>query len=164
MKTFIATVDIVVRAGSWAEAGDGVTALLTENGMHGDPDPVLRDWACVPHRTLPAGAWPKEIELPHGWLDRLEDEREVARLFREREYIEPMMVMSTAHLDAPARTLLDSGEGIVIPYEHGWIVYTRQTYTDLLGPLLDFALSQGCIWIKFDGAGSVIDGLPTFDW
>jgi hypothetical protein len=93
------------------EACDDVTALLTENGMHGGSDPVLLDWAYVPHQTLPADAWPRGIELPYGWLDRLEEEREVARL-----------------------------------------------------PLLDFAMSLGCIWIKFDGAASVIDGLPTFEW
>lgn len=75
-----------------------------------------------------------------------------------------MLVMSTAHLDAEARGFLDSGEGIVIPFEHGWIVYARMQHDGPLASLIDYALSRACLWIKFDGAGPVIDDLPVYDW
>lgn len=164
MKAYIATVDLVIRAGSWAEACDGLNCLLTATGIHDDADPVLFDWAYVPQQMVPEDRWPMEIELPEGWLDLPDEESSVSRLFPNREHIEPMIVLSTAHLDEHARKFLDSGEGIVIPYEHGWIAYAKMQHNGPLAPLLDFALSRGCLWIKFDGAGPLIDGLPVYDW
>lgn len=164
MKAYIATVDLVIRAGSWAGACDGLNCLLTASGIHDDTDPVLLDWAYVPQQKFPEEAWPKEIELPEGWLDLPEEQSNVALLFPDREHIEPMLVMSTAHLDAQARGFLDSGEGIVIPFEHGWIVYARMQHDGPLVTLIDYALSRACLWIKFDGAGPLIDDLPVYDW
>ena len=164
MKAYLATVDLVIRAGSWAEACDGLNCLLTASGIHDDTDPVLFDWAYVPEQKFPDDAWPKEIELPEGWLDLPDEPNSVSRLFPDREHIEPMLVMSTAHLDEQARSFLDSGEGIVIPFEHGWIVYARMEHDGPLAPLLDYALSRACLWIKFDGAGPLLDDLPVCDW
>jgi hypothetical protein len=161
MKAFIATVNLVIRAQSWAEACDGVSALLSETGMHDRPDPVLFDWAYV---SEPTGDWPKQITLADDWPDRREEARDVAGLFPVLPNIEPMLVMSTAHLSAPDREYLDSGKGTVIANAYGWIVYTKQEILPGLMPLLDFANKLGCVWIKFDADGPVFDEFPTFDW
>lgn len=164
MKAFIATVNLVIRAQSWAEACDGVSALLTETGMHDQTDPVLLDWAYLPEQAGMTGDWPKEIALADDWPDQPEEARDVAALFPVRPHIEPMLVMSTAHLSDLDREYLDSGKGIVIANSYGWIVYTKQEILPGLMPLLDFANKQGCIWIKFDADGPVFDEFPIFDW
>ena len=164
MKAYIATVDLVVRAESWAQACDGVSALLTESGMHDQTDPVLFDWSYVREQIRPTGAWPKQIELPDGWHDRSEEEREIGELFVVRSHIEPMLIMSTAHLSVLDREYLDSGKGTVIANSYGWIVYTNQEILPGLMPLLDFAKAQGCLWIKFDADGPQFDEFPLFDW
>ncbi len=164
MKAFIATVDLVIRAASWAEACDGISALLTENGMHDKTDPVLFDWSYAPEQIHPTGAWPKELDLPDGWPERPEKERKVGDLFPVRPHIEPMLIMSTAHLSVLDREFLDSGKGTVIADSYGWIVYTKQEILAGLMPLLDFAAAQGCLWIKFDADGPEFDEFPTFDW
>lgn len=164
MKAFIATVDLVIRAQSCAEACDGVFALLTEIGMYDRTDPVLFDWSYVPEHLDRIGDWPKEIALPEGWPDRPEEARDVAALFPVRPHIEPMLVMSTAHLGPLDRAYLDSGKGIVIANPYGWIVYTKQEILAGLMPLLDFANKQGCLWIKFDADGPEFDEFPIFAW
>ncbi|CAM5290770.1 hypothetical protein ATER59S_00535 [Aquamicrobium terrae] len=163
MKACIATVDLVIRAGSWAEACDRLNCLLTATGIHYETDPFLFDWAYVPDQKFPEDAWPKEIELPEDWIDLPDEPDSVARLFPDREHIEPMLVMSTAHLDPQARRFLDSGASIVIPFEHGWIVYAKIEHNGPLATLLDYALRRACLWIKFDGAGPLIDDLPVYD-
>lgn len=164
MKAYIATVGPVIRTQSWAQARDGVFALFTENGMHDTTDPVLFDRSYVPEQIHPRGAWPREIDLPDGLTDHADKDRDVAALFALRQHVEPMLIMSTAHLDRPSRAFLDSGEGIVIADRHGWIVYTRQDVVSALRPLLDFVMAQGFLWIKFDADGPVFDGLPAFEW
>ena len=79
-------------------------------------------------------------------------------------HIEPMLIMSTAHLDTRSREYLDSGKGNVIANSYGWIVYTKQEILPGLMPLLDFAAAQSCLWIKFDADGPVFDEFPTFNW
>jgi hypothetical protein len=164
MKAFIATVDLVIRAQSWAEACDGVSTLLTEAGMHDAADPVLFDWAYIPEQIQSAGDWPKEIALPEGWPERPEEERNVYDLFSVRPHVEPMLVMSTAHLGPLDREYLDSGTGIVIANAYGWIVYAKQKILPGLMPLLDFAQKHGCLWIKFDAGGPEFSEFPAFDW
>ncbi len=164
MKAFIATVHLAIRAESWAQACDGVSALLTDTGMHDQTDPVLFDWSYVAEQIYPIGAWPRQIDLPDGWADRPERERSVGELFSVREHIESMLIMSTAHLCALDREYLDSGKGIVIENSYGWIVYTKQDTPPGLMPLLDFAKAQGCLWIKFDADGPTFDEFPIFDW
>lgn len=163
MKAYIATVDLVIRAGTWAGACHRVGRLLTVGDIHDETDPILFDWAYVPEQKFPAD-WPREIELPEGWTDLPTELDSVSRLFPDREHIEPMLVMSTAHLDEQARKFLDSGAGIVIPFEHGWIVYAKMEHDGPLATLLAYALHRACLWIKFDGAGPLIDGLPVYDW
>lgn len=164
MKAFIATVNLVIRAQSWAEACDGVSALLSETGMHDRSDPLLFDWAYVSEQCGMTGDWPKEIALPDNWPDRREEDRDVAALFAVRPHIEPMLVMSTAHLGPLDREYLDSGKGIVLANSYGWIVYAKQEILPGLMPLLDFARKQGCVWIKFDADGPVFDEFPVFEW
>ncbi len=62
MKAYLATVDLVIRAGSWAEACDGLNYLLTASRIHDDTDPVLFDWAYVPQQKL--GTLSEEIVPP----------------------------------------------------------------------------------------------------
>lgn len=102
--------------------------------------------------------------MPEGWPDRPEEARDVAALFPVRPHVEPMLVMSTAHLSPLDREYLNSGKGIVLANSYGWIVYAKQEILPGLMPLLDFARKQGCLWIKFDADGPQFDEFPTFDW
>lgn len=97
-------------------------------------------------------------------LDEFAAEAKASDSFRVRPHIEPMLIMSTAHLSVLDRAYLDSGKGTVIANRRGWIVYTKQEIFPGMMPLLDFAAAQGCLWIKFDADGPEFEEFPTFDW
>lgn len=88
----------------------------------------------------------------------------ILRRWPVRPHVEPMLVMSTAHLDPLDREYLDSGKGIVIANSYGWIVHAKQEILPGLMPLLYFARKHGCLWIKFDADGPEFGEFPTFDW
>jgi hypothetical protein len=164
MRAFIATVDLVIRAQTWAQACDALTSLLSETGMYTSPDPALHDWSYIPSQRDDDTDWPKEIELPENWLERPEEDRRVDRLFAGREHIEPMLVISNRHLYPAARKALAAGGGVIIPYPYGWIVHANICAGEALRPLQAFARMHDCLWIKFDRDGPVFDSLPTFEW
>ena len=160
MRAFIATADLVIHAESQAEAQNRLHALLTDQGVHADQDPVLVDWSYIPpHRTK--GAWPRAVDVAVDWLGVPEGERDASLLFDERQHIEPMLIASTAHLDAEMRRLLESLAPGIIEYDWGWFVRV-DAELDALASIRDFARARGCIWIKFDADGAVLTGLPTF--
>ena len=100
MRAFIATVDLVIHANSHAEAQNRLHALLTDQGVHADQDPVLADWSYIPSQRAPKGAWPKDVTVAPDWLAVPEGERDASLLFHGREPVEPMLILSDRHLDA----------------------------------------------------------------
>lgn len=162
MRAFIATVDLVIHAESHAEAQNRLHALLTDQGIHADQDPALVDWSYVPAQRQPRGAWPKEVQVTPDWLAVPEGARDASLLFHDREHVEPMLVLSDRHLDAKMRRLLESLAPGIIEYDWGWIVRVSAEL-DALAPIQMVARERGCLWIKFDEEGPVIEALPTFD-
>jgi hypothetical protein len=163
MRAFLATVDLVIRAASWAEACDALHALLTDQGIHADIDPVLVDWAYVPGQRPAEQAWPREAMLPDDWLATPEGERDPSLLFADRQHVEPMLILSNSHLGPEMRRLLESMAPGVIEYDWGWIVEVEAELS-AVASLQAFARERGCLWIKFDRDGPVFDQLPAFDW
>lgn len=161
MRAFIATVDLVIHAASHAEAQNRLHALLTDQGVHADHDPVLVDWSYIPAQR-PTGAWPKDVSIEPDWLGVPEGERDASLLFRDREHVEPMLILSDRHLNAKMRRLLESLAPGIIEYDWGWIVRVSAEL-DALAPVQAVARERGCLWIKFDEEGPVIEELPVFD-
>lgn len=162
MRAFIATVDLVIHAQSHAEAQKRLHALLTDQGVHADHDPILVDWSYIPAQRQPRGAWPKDVAVAPDWLDVPEGERDASLLFRDREHVEPMLILSDRHLDAKMRRFLESLAPGIIEYNWGWIVRVSAEL-DALAPIQAVARGRGCLWIKFDEEGPVIEDLPVFD-
>ncbi len=82
--------------------------------------------------------------------------------------IEKMLVVSTAHLYGPYEVPSKS----YIYYEldgYGWLVYCAlKPESGLLNEgaeaVLEMAREQGCVWVKFDPDGPVVEGIKTYDW
>ncbi|HEY3838123.1 MAG TPA: hypothetical protein VGL72_16200 [Bryobacteraceae bacterium] len=161
MRAFIATVDLVIHAASHADAQNRLHALLTDLGVHADPDPVLVDWSYIPTQRQPNGAWPKEVSIEPGWLDVPEGERDASVLFHDRDHVQPMLIVRTTHLNSRMRRLLESLAPGIIEYDWGWIV-SVDAELDALAPILAVARARGCSWIKFDEEGPVFEELSTF--
>jgi hypothetical protein len=60
------------------------------------------------------------------------------------------------------RRLLESLAPGVIEYDWGWIVRVSAEL-DALAPIQTLARECGCLWIKFDEEGPVIEELPVFE-
>jgi hypothetical protein len=167
MKAFIATVDLVIHADSWADACNALQRLLTTKGMYDGADSVLIDWAYVPTQRQSPGTWPKAVSLSRDWLKTHVGERDASLLFADRQHIEPMLILSNSHLNTDMRRLLESLAPGIIEYDWGWIVHVAEEYKaelKALSPLLAVARDRGCLWIKFDRDGPILDSLPTFAW
>lgn len=162
MRAFIATVDLVIHAKTHAEAQNRLHALLTDQGVHADHDPVLVDWSYIPGQRALQGAWPKDVAIAPDWLAVPEGERDASLLFDDRAHVEPMLVLSDRHLNAKMRRLLESLAPGIVEYDWGWIV-RASAELDALSPIQALARERGCFWIKFDEEGPVIGGLPVFD-
>lgn len=85
--------------------------------------------------------------------------------------IEPMLVISTAHVH-PATMLALQGDvaGVaphrVIRHEYGVMLYVGEPApcsVDLMAPL-DLARVQGCAWLNLDSGAAELNGLATYDW
>lgn len=161
MRAFIATVDLVIHADSHADAQNRLHALLTDQGIHADRDPVLVDWSYLPAQRQSTGAWPKDVIIDPGWLDVPEGERDASLLFHDRDHVQPMLIVSTTHLNSKMRRLLESLAPGIIEYDWGWIV-RLDAELDALEPIVAIARARGCSWIKFDEEGPIFDELPTF--
>ena len=162
MRAFIATVDLIIHANSHAEAQNRLHALLTDQGVHADQDPVLADWSYIPSQRAPTGAWPKDITVASDWLAVPEGERDASLLFHDREHVEPMLILSDRHLNAKMRRLLESLAPGIIEYDWGWIVRVSAEL-DALAPIQALARERDGLWIKFDEEGPMIEELPVFD-
>jgi len=87
-------------------------------------------------------------------------------------YAEPLVALSTGHLDADTGTNLDDNAwGLIIyPTETGAFIYCNPTtaFSQAVPPellnILTLAKAAGFVWVKFDRDACLIDGLPTFDW
>lgn len=102
----------------------------------------------------------------------------------DKMQIDNMLVLSTNHIPWRTSRALDvSTEGGKIEGDgdmpatitwasYGWMVwadsgfqYTEASRTHAeLQRVIEFAISHGCQWIRFDIDGPEIAGLPTFDW
>jgi hypothetical protein len=162
MKAFIATVDLVIRAESWAQACDALHNLLTVNGIHAECEPALVDWAYVPRQRPGDGEWPKQVVLRQEWLAMPEGERDASFALPERQHIEPMLVIGLAHLPRRPNRVHTVGTSEVIRYPFGWIVNVDANIDGLVA-IQEYARDLGCFWIKFDRDGPVLDHLPTFN-
>jgi hypothetical protein len=85
--------------------------------------------------------------------------------------IEPMMVVSTAHVSPATLDALqsDAGEGAphrVIPHAYGAILYVGEEAPCAadLAPALAFARRLGCVWLNLDSDGPEVADLPLHDW
>jgi len=85
--------------------------------------------------------------------------------------IEPMLVLSTAHVRPATMLALQVGAGGVAPrrvivHEFGVILYVGEPApcsADLGAPLA-LARAHGCVWLNLDGGAAELDGLATYDW
>lgn len=87
-------------------------------------------------------------------------------------YAEPLVAISTGHLDANTGTSLDDNDWGLIIYttETGAFIYCNPTtpFSQAVPPellrILTLAKTAGFVWVKFDRDACLIDGLPAFDW
>jgi hypothetical protein len=85
--------------------------------------------------------------------------------------IEPMMVVSTAHVSPATLDGLQSeaGEGAphrVIPHAYGAILYVGEEApcASDLAPALDLARRLGCVWLNLDCDGPEVAELAVHSW
>ena len=104
-------------------------------------------------------------------LDAWDNNAEAA----ERVSVDEVLVVSTAHLREDDREALDSGrlpDGLMVSMEceYGGLVHVdRDTLLDPsngsgLVAAARMAADLGCAYVRFDGAGPVVEGLPVFEW
>lgn len=85
-------------------------------------------------------------------------------------------VISTSHISKSTAHLLQQ-PGIlqvpVAPYEHGWFLYAPSSpedvdfpedLQDVVGWFREQPQFGDQFWVRLDADGTVIDGLPTYDW
>lgn len=86
-------------------------------------------------------------------------------------------VISTAHISVATEQMLEQlGDNHpyvhVAPYEFGWFISVLEEFDDLernakmprdFVGLQRWARAQGYDWLRLDGSGDTIDGLPMFE-
>lgn len=85
--------------------------------------------------------------------------------------IEPMLVLSIAHVRPATMLALQVGAGGVAPHrvivhEYGVVLYVGEPApcsADLSAPLA-VARAHGCVWLNLDGGATELAGLATYDW
>lgn len=83
--------------------------------------------------------------------------------------IEPMLVLSTAHVtEHTCNTFLPQWQGPAWQKGgYGWFLYVVDNTDELptdLEACLHLARSRGCFWVMLDRDAPAIIQLPTFDW
>jgi hypothetical protein len=99
--------------------------------------------------------------------------------------IEPMMVLSTAHIDQETAAELESKSDLLdlLPYnglitantQYGWLIYCAPDSTaeqfveqhpmsECLWSCIHYARERGCPWLLLDQDVGVLDDLEQFDW
>jgi len=88
---------------------------------------------------------------------------------RLRALTEPLLALSTTHLSAGTRQLLQTNQLSVNahPTPTGAFVYVGAPRYDTpleadLASLFEVAESAGVVWLKFDVHGSIVDGMEIF--
>lgn len=85
--------------------------------------------------------------------------------------IDRMMTVSTAHLSAKTRRVLEFSPIEQLPFaggptDCGWFAYcwdeNDDGTPDDIFAAMTFARSHGCEFIRFDRDGPVVDGLPVY--
>ena len=91
--------------------------------------------------------------------------------------IEPLFCLSNEHISQATCEALQNDDWpiAVYPNEYGAFVcvpepklealeqINENLYPDLL-QVLKWAQANSLAWIKFDGAGNTVEGLPTYEW
>lgn len=84
--------------------------------------------------------------------------------------IEPMAVLSTAHLTPETRRKLADNELSVhaYPNEYGGFVHVGDPFENEptepdLAQIFEVARRARLVWLKFDGDAGVVEGLPNYD-
>lgn len=87
-----------------------------------------------------------------------------------REQAEPLAALSSAHLTAATRQKLIGNDLSVnaYPTAQGGFVFVGSPRYDIptevdLAAVFEIAELAGVVWLKFDAAAAIIDGLPVFD-
>jgi len=98
-----------------------------------------------------------------------EARREINRL----KGLEPIIPMSTAHIDKETADWLNSDPKDLIVYQHhpdqyygGWLIYIGDS-DEVAQPLrgvLEFGFKKGGFWVLLDNHEDTINGLETYEW
>lgn len=85
----------------------------------------------------------------------------------ELKMIEPMLVVSTAHV--PEAFSKVAQHAARFTRDTGWIFHTWQAdpmhgLPPEVRAILDFAKGKGCQWVMFDADAEALDLWPTFEW
>lgn len=87
-----------------------------------------------------------------------------------RDAIEPMLVLSTAHVRPSTMEALSRGEPVaphrVIAHDYGALLYVGEDApcASDLAEVLAFARKCRCVWINLDRDAPPISGLATYAW
>lgn len=95
--------------------------------------------------------------------------------------ISKMLVLSTAHVDMPTRSLLDewcrgidlvTRQGISVAptlvgaHDYGWLIYCTETCEGLpddLTACIEYARGLGCCYLLLDADADEVDGLTVYE-
>ena len=89
------------------------------------------------------------------------------------DHVEPMFVISTAHLDENTANRLEQGEqfdlAVYSKAGAGWFVYVGETNFYKAIPVALFncvmaARAAKCVWLCIDMDATIHDDLPTYAW
>lgn len=90
------------------------------------------------------------------------------------EQVEPMLVISTAHIDEATAEALEKGAtfGLVVYRKagDGWWIYVGElsgeptTEPDCLTECIQAAVDAGCSWLCIDMDAALHETLPTYAW
>jgi len=106
------------------------------------------------------------------WLGELVEECR-AICGADEPAIEPMLVISTAHVKQPDAEWLDQmaycdgGPVVYAKGEYGWLIPTTLSdadYPEAVRAGLAYARTLGCDWLMYDRDADTVDALPSFEW
>lgn len=85
-----------------------------------------------------------------------------------KRFNEPLICLSTLHVSKETCDSLDGrtiGNPIHYPNEYGAFIYVLSDFKgpDDLARVLNFAASEGFIWVKLDPDGAVLADLPIYE-
>lgn len=181
----------------WAESKPAILMPPTATPTGPDDQPTVQDLRTLvsllniwmPSEQVPAQAsiTLQKVQNWVTWLEQATPQDEIGMaadlltyhgyknpLGLHGEQVEPMLVISTSHIDEATAEALEKGAtfGLVVYRKagDGWWIYVGElsgeptTEPDCLTECIQAAIDAGCVWLCIDMDAALHETLPTYAW